>query len=95
MCPPLKSPLNNLETFPEYRLKFQEDTVTTTENLAFVFFTLMFVMFDSMMPTIMTFPVQLNNIRKEKTNGWYSVATYYIAMSIAEIPFQVSISRII
>lgn len=50
----------------------------------------MFVMFGSMMPTIMTFPANLTNIRKEKINGWYSVATYYVSLSIAEIPFQVS-----
>lgn len=89
LCPPLESPLNDLESFPTYRLKFQEETVTSTENLAFVFFTLMFVMFGSMMPTIMTFPANLSNIRKEKINGWYSVAAYYVALSIAEIPFQV------
>ncbi|KAJ6223012.1 hypothetical protein RDWZM_001557 [Blomia tropicalis] len=89
LCPPLESPLNDLENFPAYRLKYQEETVTSTENLAFIFFTLMFVMFGSMMPTIMTFPANLSNIRKEKINGWYSVATYYLALSIAEIPFQI------
>ena len=89
LCPPLTSPLNDLENFPAYRLKFQEETVTSAENLAFIFFTLMFVMFGSMMPTIMTFPENLTNIRKEKINGWYSIATYYVALSIAEIPFQV------
>lgn len=68
--------------------------MTSTENLAFIFFTLMFVMFGSMMPTIMTFPENLTNIRKEKTNGWYSIATYYVSLSFAEIPFQVGPDKV-
>ena len=50
----------------------------------------MFVMFGAMMPTIMTFPANLFVLRKEKINGWYSVATYYTALTVAEFPFQVS-----
>ena len=89
LCPPIESPMNDLENFPKFRREFQKETVTTTENLAYIFFNLMFVMYGSMMPTIMTFPEQLSNIRKEKTNGWYSVAAFYTALSISEIPFQI------
>lgn len=91
LCPPLESPLNDLERFSEYRAKYQADLITSTENLAFIFFTLMFTLFGAMMPIIMTFPANLNVLKKEKTNGWYSLAAYYTALSLAEIPFQVSI----
>ena len=91
LCPPTVSPLNDLEQFTQHRTKYQSDLVTTTENLAFIFFTLMFTLFGAMMPIIMTFPANLNVLKKEKTNGWYSLAAYYTALSVAEIPFQVSV----
>lgn len=90
LCPPIISPLNDLENFPAYRQEYQRDVVTSTENLAFIFFMLMFNLFGSMMPTIMAFPSQMFILRKEKINGWYSLFTYFLAMSVSEIPFQVS-----
>ena len=88
-CPPQVSPLNDLEHFAEFRENYEKETITITENVAFVFFTLMFVMFGAMMPTIMTFPMDMQVFRKERTNGWYSCATYYFAKTLADMPFQV------
>lgn len=92
LCPPIISPLNDIENFPSYRAKYQKDMLVSTENLAFLFFVLMFIMFGSMMPTIMTFPSNMYILRKEKINGWYSIFTYFMAISISEIPFQVNYS---
>ena len=88
-CPPQISPLNNLENFAEFREKYERETITIAENVAFLFFTVLFVMFGSMMPTIMTFPLDMQVFKKERTNGWYSALTYYLARSFADMPFQV------
>jgi hypothetical protein len=90
-CPPQVSPLNDLEHFTEFRQKYEKETITITENVAFIFFTIMFIMFGAMMPTIMTFPLDMQVFRKERTNGWYSCATYYLAKTFADMPFQVLI----
>lgn len=90
-CPPQVSPLNDLEHFAEFRETYEKETITITENIAYVFFTLMFVMFGAMMPTIMTFPMDMQVFRKERTNGWYSCAAYYMAKTFADMPFQVMI----
>ena len=60
------------------------------QNLGFIFFSLLFIALSAMMPTILTFPLETNVFLKERTNGWYSCGTYYIAKSIADIPYQVS-----
>ena len=88
-CPPQISPLNNLENFAEFREKYEKETITVAENVAFLFFTILFIMFGSMMPTIMTFPLDMQVFKKERTNGWYSALTYYLARSFADMPFQV------
>ncbi|XP_054168940.1 ATP-binding cassette sub-family G member 4-like [Oppia nitens] len=87
-CPPQVSPLNDLEHFAEFRETYEKETITITENVAFIFFTLMFIMFGAMMPTIMTFPLDMQVFRKERTNGWYSCGTYYLAKTLADMPFQ-------
>ncbi|KAF7490470.1 ATP-binding cassette sub-family G member 1 [Sarcoptes scabiei] len=87
LCPLLKSPLDDLENFATFRKAYQIDVLISTENIAYIFFTLMFAMFGSMMPIIMTFPSNLETLKKEKTNGWYSIAAYYTGSVLSEIPY--------
>jgi hypothetical protein len=89
-CPPQQSPMNDLDHFPQFRKELELESSKLFQNLAFLFFTLIFLMFTSVMPTIMTFPIDMQVLRKEKVNGWYSSGTYYIARTLADLPFQVN-----
>ena len=63
--------------------------VATNENMTLILFTLMFLTFTSMMPTLLIFPRELSVFLKEESNGWYSISTYYLSVTLLDFPFQV------
>lgn len=55
-------------------------------NWAYIFYTNLFVVFVSMLPTLLTFPLEIAVFTKEHSNGWYCLSSYFMAKTIADMP---------
>lgn len=59
------------------------------DNAGAIFLGICVILFTSVLPTVLTLPLEMGIVVKEKTNGWYSVTTYFLAKTVADIPFQI------
>lgn len=84
-CPPIYTE-DNLNSVQKH---LYDDIIASGENVANLFFATMFVMYGAMLPTVLTFPMELNVFLKERRNGWYNSKTYYIAKTLADVPWQI------
>ena len=55
-------------------------------NMAFDFYSLMFIVFMSMFSTVLSVPLEITVFKKEYSNGWYSLSSYFIAKNISDLP---------
>ncbi|XP_018574647.1 ATP-binding cassette sub-family G member 1 isoform X2 [Anoplophora glabripennis] len=65
-----------------------QDASNMINNFNFIFFSVMFLMLTSFNCIITTFPLELPILTKELFNKWYSLKSYYLAISLADIPVQ-------
>lgn len=64
------------------------DGSKTLNNVGFVFCTIIYLSYTSMMPAVLKFPSELAVIKKERFNNWYSLRTYYAAFILTNTPVQ-------
>lgn len=55
-------------------------------NFGFLFYSVILMVFMAILPTLLSFPLEVSVFIKENFNGWYSLKSYYLARSIAELP---------
>ncbi|GJQ74986.1 hypothetical protein Trydic_g9608 [Trypoxylus dichotomus] len=65
------------------------DASNMLNNFNFLFFTVMFLMMTAMNCVITTFPSETPIIIREHFNRWYSLSSYYLAITLADIPIQI------
>ena len=76
---------SHLEAIQESN-KVQEDAII--DFMGILFLILVNSQFGAILPTILTMPLEVRIVMKERRNDWYSVSSYYWAKVIADIPFQ-------
>ncbi|RZF39659.1 hypothetical protein LSTR_LSTR001180 [Laodelphax striatellus] len=68
---------------------FGNDADKVIGNHSFFFFAILFIYFSSCMPAIMTFPLEADVFLREHSNNWYSIAVYFFAKVLADLPLQI------
>ncbi|XP_074037871.1 ATP-binding cassette sub-family G member 1 isoform X1 [Leptinotarsa decemlineata] len=68
------------------------DSVKAVSNVGFLLTGLVYLTFTAIMPSVLRVPSELAGLKKEVFNNWYSLKTYYAALLLLDIPFQIVFS---
>jgi len=65
------------------------DSSKIDQNVSFIFLSMLFLLFSSLMPTLMQFPADINVMIAEYRNRWYSSGAYFLAKTLSDLPFSI------
>jgi len=71
-----------------------DDASKTISNLSYLLVSLLYMIFTTMIPAVLTFPLEIAILKKERFNNWYQLKTYYIATLVITLPLQIFFSFI-
>lgn len=88
-CPPKPEDLIDPRKIDQVLNIIDIERGAVANNIGLMFFSTIFLLFGGMLPTVLTYPLEMSTLAKERTNGWYSIFSYYIGRTVADIPLQV------
>lgn len=56
------------------------------DNLGYIFFQIYVIIFAAVCVTSLTYPLAMHVLLKEYRNGWYSMSSYFIGRTLADLP---------
>lgn len=65
-----------------------QDGSKTIFNFGFYFTCIIFFMYVPMMPVLLQFPTEVQLLKREHFNKWYSLGSYFLALTVSTIPVQ-------
>lgn len=71
-----------------------DDSSKTLSNLGFLMISIMYIVYTTLIPAVLKFPLEIAILRKERFNNWYKLKTYCIAVLMTTLPLQILYSLI-
>lgn len=66
-----------------------DDASKTLSNVGYLIISILYITFTTTMPAVLTFPLEIAILKKERFNNWYQLKTYYIATLVTTLPLQI------
>lgn len=66
-----------------------DDSSKTISNLGFLIVSVIYIVYTTLIPVILKFPLEIDILRKERFNNWYKLKTYYVATLVISLPLQI------
>ncbi|RWS29256.1 ABC transporter-like protein 12 [Leptotrombidium deliense] len=85
-CPPKFDSNFEPSQLKQIGSEIRAELETTFINCGNIFFATLFLMFNPVMVTLLTFPTEMIVFKAEKANSWYGVAAFYFGKLFSEIP---------
>lgn len=71
-----------------------DDGSKTISNFGYLLISVLYMIYTTMMPAVLKFPLEIAILKKERFNNWYQLKTYYIATLVITLPLQIFFSFI-